>query len=122
MNAYEELLNHLNENEKVETIIFGSFGWGGIPDKNEGWEMGYGEDLLNKPIPFELRGKILSLEEAKEYMQCWSFDGGYGSPDCYSVYVWTNQRVFFVSEYDGSTCLMNVPRNPIECFPQMAGG
>lgn len=123
MSAFQELQEFLNENEIVESIVFGAFGWGEEPQSdNDKWEFGFHEKVLEQPIPFELRGKLLTLEEAKPHMQCWSFYGGYGSPNCYKTIIWTNERVISISEYDGSTCLVGIPRNPQECFPEMFGG
>jgi hypothetical protein len=34
------------------------------------------------------------------------------SQDCHDIYVWTNKSVFYVYEYNGSTWLESVPRNP----------
>ena len=55
-------------------------------------------------------------------MQGWSFNGGYGSPACYAVRVWTNLRVFWVTQYDGATCLDSARRNPSDEMPDMPGG
>ena len=122
-NAYSELLAYLEPGEVVEAIVFGAFGWGSWDEDDEGSNaMGYQEDMLKEFIPWNKRGKLLTLEEAKPHMQCWSFDGGYGAPECYATYVWTNQRVIWVTQYDGSTCLDSMPRNPVACVPDMPGG
>jgi hypothetical protein len=108
MSAYNDLLEYLEPDEKVEALVFGEYGWGG-----------YGEGA--DPIG-EKRGTVLTLEEAEPLMQSWSFYGGYGSPDCYATYIWTNQRVIWVTQYDGSTRLSSAPRNPVACIPDMPGG
>lgn len=114
-NAYEELMQALNDGERVEAIVFG--GWGGSDHE----ELGYGEPDP-PPVPFDKRGVVLTLEEAKPLMQSWQFIGGYGSPDCYAVHIWTNTRVFWVTQYDGSTGLDSAPRNPTPHIPDMPGG
>jgi len=125
MSAYQELLDYLEPGEVVEAIVFGAFGWGSWDDDDDESDprsLGYGEDRIDKIIPFDKRGKLLTLEEARPHMQCWSFDGGFGAPECYATYVWTNQRVIWVTQYDGSTGLDSMPRNPVACVPSMPGG
>jgi hypothetical protein len=109
-NAYDELLAEMQPDEKVEFIVFGSWGWEGFsePEPN--------------PVPLEMREKVLTLEEAKPYMESWSFKNSLGCPECYAVYIWTNKRIFWVTQYDGSTSLCNAPRNPVSCKPEIPGG
>jgi hypothetical protein len=121
MSAYEELQEYIAENEKIEAIIFGPWGWGSSPADGKDWEKGYGEQ--DEPyVPYDIRGKVLTLDQAEQYMQGWSFYGGYGAPDCYATYIWTNQRVIWVTQYDGATSLDSAPRNPIAIMPDMPGG
>lgn len=49
------------------------------------------------------------------------YDSGYGGADCFPLYAWTKSRVFFISEYDGSTCVSYVPRNPVIIAPEFSG-
>lgn len=108
MNAYEELLEFLKDDEEVEGVVFGEFGLG---------------DFDNLPIiPKDVQGRVLSLEEAKRYMQDWKFSGGYGAPDCAATYIWTNKRVIWVTKYDGATWLSSIPRNPEPIMPKLHGG
>lgn len=109
MNAYNDLLEHLNEGEVIEAIVFGEWGWGS-----------YGEETV--AVPPDKQGVLLTPEEAKPLMKGWSFNGGYGSPECYAVNVWTNQRLFWVTQYDGMTWLDSAPRNPTAYIPDMPGG
>ena len=108
-NAYEELLSELQEGEVVEAVVFGEY-------------EGYEEDVKFSLVPIDRRNKVLSFGEAKQYMKGWSFKNGFGEPNCYAVYIWTNYRVFWVTQYDGSTELNSMPRNPIDCVPGMPGG
>ena len=110
MNAYQELKEMLNENEVVEAIVFGNWGWGGYMEPEP------------PPVPMDKKGKILSLEEAKSLMLTWSFMGGFGAPECYAVNIWTNQRLIWVTQYDGATSLSSALRNPSEGMPDMPGG
>lgn len=113
-NAYEELMAYLEEGETVEGIVFGQWGWGSGTGK-----LGYKEE---EPfIPFNLRSKVLTIQVAEPYMKAWSFYGGYGAPMCYATNIWTNKRVIWVTEYDGSTCLNSATRNPTDYEPDMPG-
>lgn len=109
MNAYDDLIEFLNADETVEGIVFGDWGWGGFGEPE------------NLPLPSDKKGVVMSLAESRPYMEGWSFYGGYGSPECYAVYIWTNQRVIWVTQYDGSTELDCAPRSPIACIPVMPG-
>ena len=111
MSAYRELLNHLEEGEIVESIIFGEWGW-----------FGYGEPIP-PPVPNGMMGKPLSLDEARPLMQGWKIYGGYGAPECYAIRVWTNTRILWVTQYDGATGIDDSPRNPLDDYiPDMPGG
>lgn len=105
MSAYTELQDYLTESEVVEAIVFGAWGWG--------------ED---RDLPKEYIGKVLSLEAAEPHMQSWNFNGGFGSPECYATYIWTNERVIWITQYDGATGLDSMPRNPSDIVPNMPGG
>ena len=105
--AWAELQRFLEPGEKVEAIVFGEWGYGGYNEP----------DPL--PVPVEMVGKLLSAEEAKPFMKGWSFYGGYGAPNTYAVFVWTNKSVIWVHEYDGSTTLRSAPRHPVDGEPYM---
>jgi len=110
-NAYEELIKHLEGDEKIECIIFGPWGWDGF------------EEPEPYPVPHDLFGKILTPEKAKKYMKGWSFYSGIGAPECYAAWIYTNKRIFWISTYDGATGLDSCPRNPVEGkIPCMSGG
>jgi hypothetical protein len=121
MSAYSELLEFLEPDESVEAIVFGAWGWGSAPRDGQPWEGGYGEPDP-PPVPFDMRGRVLTLSDAADFMESWQFYGGYGAPDCYAVYVWTNKRVIWVTQYDGATSLDSAPRNPMPMIPDMPGG
>ena len=121
-NAYNDLINMLDQDEQVEAIVFGAWGWASAPrSSDEEWEPDSSEPEP-PPVPFKLRGKTMTLEEARPYMQGWSFIGGFGAPDCYATYIWTNQRIIWVTQYDGATGLDSAPRYPHDCIPDMPGG
>ncbi len=53
----------------------------------------------------------LSWAEARPWLD-YEYDAGYGGQDCHDFYAWTPNLVAFIHEYDGSTSVMSVPRNP----------
>ena len=110
MSAWDDLVEYLNEGEVIESVSFGPWGWDGFGEPED------------KPVPKEKQGVPMPPSEAQPLMQSWSFYGGYGSPDCYAVNVWTNSRVIWVTQYDGATGLDSAPRNPSENVPDMPGG
>ena len=93
-------------------IVFGEWGWGSDFRKSN--------DMAG--VPESLQGKLLSIEDARPMMLGWSYDCGYGAPECYATYAWTEKRVIWVTQYDGSTSLDSAPRNPMDCIPDMPGG
>jgi len=42
------------------------------------------------------------------------FDPGYGSAEGEAFTIWTDKRVYFPLEYDGSEWVSSVPRNPCD--------
>lgn len=87
--------------EKVIAIVIGDKGW-------------FDDETPN-------RGEVMTWKEAEPLLD-YEYDGGYGSPDCHSIYAWTKTKVIFVVQYDGATNLTFVPRNPISGMPEMPGG
>lgn len=110
LDAYQELLECLEEGEVVEAIVFGEWGWGGYREP---------KDI---PIQKDMQGIVLTPEQARPLMKGWTFYCGYGAPQSYAANIWTNKRVFWVTEYDGSTTLDSAPRNPTAYIPEMPGG
>ena len=117
--AYAELQQHLETGELIEAVVFGAWGWGG--GYGDDHSLGYGEPDP-PPVPADKRGKVLSLADAEPYMHGWTFSGGYGAPQCYAVRIWTNQRIIWVTQYDGATGLDSAPRHPVDHMPDMPGG
>lgn len=81
-------------------------------------EFGYADDGGNADA---VMGKVISWDEAKRYLD-YEFDSGYGGVSCHAICVWTADKVFGVSQYDGSTSLFSVQRNPVAHMPTMPGG
>lgn len=131
--AYRELVARLHPNETVAAIVFGPWGWGTTPSKNHPeWELGFEEPTEDGKtpllIPFEVRGKVLGRTQARHYMKGWSFYGGIGQPKCYATWIWTNQRVIWITQYNNQTSLSSMPITPIVCLrnsesmPYIPGG
>ena len=84
-------------------------------DEIEGVVIGEGEvnhkERGDPPI-----GVLITWKEAKPFLD-YEFNSGFGGADCDPIYLWTKDRVYFIREYDGSTRLLSIPRNPITCMP-----
>ena len=121
MNAYENIVELLEPGEILESVVFGAYGDNASPGVGERWKLEYGEPDP-PPVPFDKRGVVLPIKQAKQYMQGWSCYGGYGLPETYALAAWSNRRIFFIVQYDGSTTLHAIPRNPTSFMPEMPGG
>ena len=108
-NAFDDLQDFLMSGECVEGLVFGVWGWDGFKEPGP------------PPVPKDKQGVLMQLEDAKPFMEGWSFDGGYGAPTCYATYIWTDKRVIWVTQYDGSTGLDSMPRHPANVIPDMPG-
>lgn len=124
MSAYKDLIDAAGGAEHIEGIVFGAWGWGSLPlwkDEETGeTEYEWGEPT--PAIPEDKRARLLTWAEAEPYLHNWSCFGGYGSPDCYAITMWTDTEVMFIVQYDGSTSLQKIPRNPTSYVPHMPGG
>lgn len=69
------------------------------------------------PAKTDWADRVIPWSEAEKILD-YDYDDGYGSQDCHNVYVWTPTRVLGVHEYDGSTSISSVPRNPVDGEPQ----
>ena len=92
----EALWDEIPEAVKITSLI-GSFSF-------------MGEDPRDIPIkPF--LNQNLSWEQAQPLLD-YKYDPGYVGVDCHFLYIWTKDSVFYIHEYDGSTSVRSVPRNP----------
>lgn len=104
-----EWIESTAEGEPIQAVVIGKTRW-----------YDYGKE--NIPTwDKQPRGKVISWEKAKEFLD-YQFNSGFGAPGCNAIYAWTKSKVIFVSQYDGSTSIEWVPRDPIECNPEMPGG
>lgn len=67
----------------------------------------YYDDKSNK----ELLNVKLTWEQAAPLFN-YTYNDGFGGTDCHDITVWTATRVYYIHEYDGSTALYSVERNP----------
>lgn len=115
--VFAEALEEAAGPEAIEGIVIGWYGghgpWGIEDDYEEG-----GSDLK---LPAALHGQLLTWADARPYLG-YRWSRGFGGAECHPVYVWTATKVIFVHEYDGSTALVWVPRNPIAVSPGLSGG
>ena len=64
-----------------------------------------------RDISVELCGIPLTWDQAAPLLD-YSYDAGFGCMDCHNILVYTSTYVIYVHEYDGSTELRSIPRNP----------
>lgn len=100
---FAQQIDEALDGEPVEGVVIGKFGWG------------------HEDRAVAVEGKVISWGEARPLLD-YIYDDGFGGADCHAIWLWTPTRVMFVSEYDGSTTLTWVPRNPIDGKPGMPGG
>lgn len=104
-NLRKELEEGLDEGERIEAVVIG------VHDRDENRftddPPARYPDMLNRVLTWEEAAPILDEE----------YDDGYGSAECFPFYAWTNTHIYFVREYDGSTHIGAIPRNPQDIAP-----
>jgi hypothetical protein len=95
--------------ESIEKVVIGPFGWDGYDEKPE---FSIPDHLLGVPLDWAVAKPLLTYE----------YSTGYGAPGCHAVYAYTNRHVLIVVQYDGSTSITAIPRNPEPGMPTMPGG
>lgn len=98
MSAYADLITAFASGEVLETIVFSQW----FHHRNE----------PTPPIPPELFGVVLTEAQAKPLMQTWRAKNNFGSALVYPFYAYTNKGIWFMREWDGSTHLQCIPRDP----------
>jgi len=111
MSTFAEDIERAAGDEPIEAITVAFFRppWDSEPEQDA---KGFPAPLTGKPVPWADVRALLDYE----------YDDGYGGADCHAVYAWTPTRVLFVHEYDGSTSIAAVPRNPSLIVPEYSGG
>jgi len=107
MSFYKDLLKYAGD-EKILSIVIGEMGWSDYNDEE-------------KPPYKHIIGKLLSIEEAKEYLDYYC-SYGFGAPEHHAICAWTSTLIIFTTQYDGATGFESFPRNPTEYVPDMPGG
>lgn len=59
----------------------------------------------------QYNGQTISWEIAAPLLD-YPYYSGYGSMDCHNIVAWTETQVIYIHEYDGSTSVCSLPRNP----------
>ena len=80
----------------------------------------YRDSWLEDRRPEHMRDKMLTRNDGLALLNV-EHDDGFGGADCYPMYAWSKSRVYFISEYDGSTRLSCLPRHPVDCEPCFDG-
>lgn len=120
MTFKDEILS-IADGEPIEKIVIGRFGWsGGDGSDEEAYGFGEDEGKSRKPIPWALKETPIDWNQVESYLD-YNYSSGYGSPDCHAIYAYTANKIIFVSTYDGSTSVEWIPRNPVDCLPEMFG-
>ncbi len=70
----------------------------------------YPEDPRDVPFK-QYEGQVISWEVAAPLLD-YSYHDGFGSMDCHNIVAWTETQVIYIHEYDGSTSVCSLPRNP----------
>lgn len=100
----QETIRECCDSEPIESVVIATYG-------------GYYNDDGNKAIPKEFIGKPVCFGDVREYFD-YEYDDGFGGTECHAIYLYTQNFIVFVSEYDGATSVDCIPRNPIECTPK----
>ena len=95
-NEFERAAQSLNES-LTHAVIGGYDGYYGDP---------------NDTVPDDTKHMLLSWSEAKQFLN-YSYNNGFGVTDCHAVVAWSDNYVYYVQEYDGSTCIRTLPSRPI---------
>lgn len=105
-NLFEDVLEAIQKAEdselSIEAIVFTSM-------LEKPWFDGEA-DPREKLLPEQLN-KPLNWEAARTILD-YSYDTGYGSQDCHNFYLYTKKHIFYIHEYDGSTSVVWINRNP----------
>ena len=114
MTFAEEIESVAGGADKIEAIVIGNFGWSYGEEEDDADAYGFGNN--RKPIHKALKYIVLEWVVARPHLD-YVYDGDFGAADCHQITVWGKDFVMGVHEYDGSTSLVKVPRNPIVYKP-----
>lgn len=112
MTTFAEDILRVAGDEPIIGIVIGQMGWGG-------YEEGYKAE--GKPPWSSVAERVIAWRDAEPLLN-YEYDAGYGAPECQAITAWTDSLVIFVTQYDGSTRVHSLPRNPMPHSPIMPGG
>lgn len=101
-NFKEDILKALDGDEIIAMRIFN------IPPLYAGED---DEDHDRKTVFDEIPLETLLGPEGLDYLD-YEYCKDSGIQDCHDIYIWTHDFVYYIHEYDGSTRIAFVPRNP----------
>ena len=99
----QETMREQCDSEPIESVVVAKF------------DSYYEENF--KSIPDKFTGKPVCFGDVRHYFD-YEYDDGFGGAESHAIYLYTKNFIVFVSEYDGSTSVSCIPRNPIECTPR----
>ena len=114
--SFAEDIEKVADGEPIEHIIIGLLhGWGNTIDKMRQEAVRQADDYADprELVTAEHGGVPLTWDVARPLLD-YPYDPGFGGADCHAIWAWTPRWVLFVAEYDGSTRVVRVPRNPPE--------
>ena len=59
----------------------------------------------------ELYHKKVNLKDVIDFLD-YEYDAGFGGQECQDILIYTKEKIYYVHEYDGATCIVNIPRHP----------
>lgn len=92
--------------EPIEAVVIGDAPW------SRSWQGGDARNKIEQKI-----GVVLTADEARPMLD-YEYDEGFGGVDCNPIHAYTPNRILVVHEYDGSTGVYSVPRNPSAELPE----
>lgn len=107
--------------QPIKGCVIGPFGFSDSKGQDDDKISYYRKhDPERKYIPPALKKKLMRWEQAREWLD-YPFANEWGVPDVHAVYLWTQERVYFVVNYDGKITLTSVPRYQTDCSPTLKG-
>lgn len=99
--AYDQLLDALEEGEEVDKIVFGT-----------------ASNITTPEVTEELRGKLMPIKHAERYMHGWKLVDESADAPTYNIRIWTTHRVLWTKiAANGSVELTSVERGPEPVTP-----
>jgi hypothetical protein len=59
-----------------------------------------------------IQNKLVDYETALTLLD-YEYNSGYGTQDCHDITMWSHDYVYYIHEYDGSTSIEKLDRNPV---------